>query len=529
MRYKKYIAILIITIMIFSFSSCGNKDVTTETEENTATEAQAETEPQPTETETKLTSSGGEFDGAVILINRTYTLNPLLSNDETLCKALNLVYQNIVSYNEDNTLQLNLIENYVFNPANKSFDINIKQGMKWDDGQPIDADDFVYSYNTLLSAPANAYYKNVISNVASFTKTGEYSVRAVVKQAQTGNPYFLAFPAIPEHKKNDPTMIDDVHLTPVVGNGIYSNISNTVNSEIILKDNMSDNLDPSIDNVKLKIVNDNESIYYGFEQNISNVLASTVAQWSKYHVSKDVNIDSYSNMQMAVLGFNFGKEINNDINFRNCVYYSIPFEQINNSIYLGYCDTSRSLYPSNHFAYNDKIPKEEFDSIKADQYLKKTAYGGQTLKLITIANDNELQKVCEIIQDNLSIIKVNVQIVPLSLEDYKKALVSRDYDMYVGNFKMSVLPDFSRLVGLNNYSGYNNEALVTYQNGLNASVSYEEYKNIALVVQNIVSTEKPVIPIVHNHDAIFSNAEFTTVKPTSYNTPYQNMDKWVKE
>lgn len=520
MKSKKYYVYSLILIFIFIVTGCGDYgDIVTQTpidsNDNIAT----------SENKSEIVDN---FDGLEILVNRTYTLNPLLSNDERLCKVLNLLYHNIISYDENNKVTLNLIESYVFDSTSNTYEIVIKPNMLWDDGEVIDANDFIYSYNLLLGAPENVYYKPVISNVKSFVKVSNSKIKVTVNSAKTGNPYFLAFPVVPEHEKDNEPMADDVHLNLVVGNGYYSNAENTVNNEIILRDNQTDTYNAEIDNVKLVVVDDEETIYYGFEQNISNVLSSTVSDWSKYHVSKSVNISSYNNMVMTTLGFNFETKINNDINFRNSVYYSIPFEQIISSIYLDYCNPSRLLLPNSHFAYNTSIVSEEFDPTKAEEYLLKTSYGGNELKLITVADNNELKKICEILKNNLEIINVNVKIVELPFDEYKNAIDSGDYDLYVGKFKMSVLPDYNKIIGENNYSNYNNSALTEYLNNLNDSKSYEEYQTTSNVIQNIVFTEKPIIPIVHNHDAIISNENYLAVKPTSYNTPYQNIIKWTK-
>lgn len=522
MKFKKFL-VLIISIFSLALSGCVGVDNGANINGEALEEIDENVSDSNEQIQDIVTS---DVDGFSILINRTRTLNPLLSSDKNLCYTLGLVYQNIVNYTEDDKVSLNLIDSYEFNPENNTYLITIKGGLVWDDGEPITVDDFIYSYNTLKNAPADAYYKSIISDVVSFTKQSNTTFTVKTNNANTGNPYFLAFPLIPEHKKNQEEMYDAVHFNLLVGNGIYKNTSNSVNDEILLEDNPTDNITPPISQITLKPVDENTARYYGFEQDISDSLTSTVSAWSKYHTSKSVNINSYNNMEMTVLGFNFNKELMSDINFRECVYNAIPFEQIKNSIYLGYCGESNTLYPQNHFAHNDNIVPTDFDAFKAEEYLKKTSYGGQELKLITIGDNKELTKTADIIKSNLDIINVNVAVYPLSYEEYMTALDSGDYDMYLGRYKMSILPDFSKLVGEDNYSNYKNDNLVTLLNNLDTAKSYDEYKNTANSVQSIVYTEKPVIPIVHNNDAIITSKCYVSVAPESYNNPYQNIDKW---
>ncbi len=530
MKLKKYLCLIITFVLLFNLSSCAeNSNVEENSQQTTTVEPTDEEENTAVEETIEEDLTAEDFYGLTILVNRTETLNPLLITNESLCKTLNLVYKNIVSYTEDNKISLNLLESYEYNPENNSFLITVKSGIKWDDGTAVSADDFIYSFNTLRSASADVYYKNVIKDVTSFTKQSPNTIKVTVSNPNAGNPYFLAFPVIPVHKKNDKPLTDEVHLSTVVGNGTYKNVSNSINNTIYLQDSTTDSEEPTIKNIRLVISDTDESRFYGFEQELSNVLTSPVSKWSKYHTNKSVNINSYNNMEMVVLGFNFNTPIVNDINFRQAVYYSIPFEQIRDSIYLGFCGDSRTLYPKNHFAYNKNIQNEEFDSLKADEFIKKTGYGGTPLKIITLEQDKELKKTVEIIKSNLEIINVKVEVYPLSFEDYKKAMASKDYDIYVGNYKMSVLPDYTKILGKGNYSGYSNEGLVGLLDKLKVAKSYEEYQNYANSIQSIVFSEKCIIPIIHNNDAIITSADYVSKKPESYDSPYQNVSEWVKE
>lgn len=544
MKFKRYMLLLSIIIILFT-SSCStisefinnqNSDTMQNIDEISGSdeqqnENQNNDDSQTTNTteeeyEADITDDEQKYEGLRILIKRGRTLNPLLSNDEVLCKTLGLVYQNIISYTSDNKIEYNLIDSCVFNPSNNEFIITVKQDMKWDDGQPITVNDFVYSYNYLKNAPETAYYKYVIQDIVSFTKINSTQISIKTTKPYAGNPYFLDFPIIPQHKKDVPDLSDEVHYNLIVGNGIYKNVQNDVNNIVYLTDNPEDNIDPIIKTVQLVPTENDESMYYGFEQGLANVLASTVSEWSKYHVDKSTNISSYNNMEMVTLGFNFNRSVNQDINFRNAVYYAIPFNQIANSIYLGYSDDSRTLYPNNHFAYNQIENNEKVDLIKADDYLELSSYEGQQLKLVTIENNKELIKASQIIQTNLNNININVEIVPLSFEDYKIALNNGDYDIYLGKFKMNVLPDFNKLIGQNNYSNFSNENVVNLINNLNSATSYDQYIEIANNLQNIIFEQKPIIPIVHTHDAIISSSYLDTSIPSSYSAPYNNTENW---
>ncbi len=513
MNIKKYLATFMTVIFL---SSCG---------ENINNSANGT--PSVTQEPTNNVASVADYDGLTFLINKTNSLNPLTSNDKNLCQTLGLIYQNIISYTEDDKVLLNLIDNYTFDSETNTFVITVKSDVKWSDGSNITADDFVYSYNILRNATNDAYYKNVIKDVVYFAKTGDDTIQITVAKKNTGNPYFLAFPVLPMARAEEFTLKDGVHFNALTGNGIYKNDSVSVNNILYLVDNTYDSREPNIKNIRLMPTDNNSTRYYGFEQGLSNVLASTVSAWSGYHTTKSVNINSYSNMDMVVLGFNFETSINNDKNFRYCVYNAINFEQVQKSIYLGFCDDSRTLLPKNHFAFNENIVNDAYDQLKCLEYYKQSEYNGEVLELITIADSDELQKTSEMIKGNLKTVGVSIEIVPLSLAEYKERLITGNYDLYLGTFKMSVLPDYTKLIGVDNYSNYYNEGLLSLLDNLNMADSYQSYQNAMISIQSIVFYEKALIPILHNHDAIITDKNIMTVAPKSYDSPMQNADLWT--
>lgn len=512
----KYFVLTLFTIMIFS-SCAKNENIQDDTLDN---EIKADEE-------NNLVYNTPDSGKISILIKRTNTLNPLLTTDETLKETLGLVYQNIISFTEDDKVSLNLIDSYTFDENTNVFTIKVTDGIFWHDKiKQVTATDFVYSYEVLKNAPENAVYKNVIKDIIYFRKIDEKTVEVKVNNPYIGAPYFLAFPVIPEHRKSVTDLKDSVHLNTVVGNGVYKNTNISVNNTIYLEDNDGDDINPSIKNIEIIVTESDESAYYGFEQGIGNVLISKVESWSKYHTNRSVNINQYNKMEMIVLGFNFKNSVVNDVNFRKSVYYAIPFEQIINSIYLGFCNTSRTLYPTNHFAYNENIIGEEFDGEKAQTFLSSSNYNNEQIKMVVQSGSKELNKTAELIRENLATIGVNIEIITMPYEEYMEAITDGNYDIYLGDYVMDILPKFDKLVGNKNYSNYNNEGLISLIQTLNNAKSYEEYINIANQLQNIIYSEKPIIPIIHANDAIITDKNIVTTKPRSYDSPYQNIDQW---
>ena len=85
-----------------------------------------------------------------------------------------------------------LATDWKVSPDGLTIDFNLRQGVTFSDGQPLTADDVVYTIQLTqdekIEAPAKRVY---LSKLKSCEKTGDYSVRFVFKE-----PYYMAFEVV---------------------------------------------------------------------------------------------------------------------------------------------------------------------------------------------------------------------------------------------------------------------------------------------------------------------------------------------
>ncbi len=469
-------------------------------------------------------------DEVILGMKRPKTLNPLTSNDITVTTALKLVFLDMVTLSDDNRLHYNLIESYIYDNESKTALIEMRNDVYWqDESRTVNADDLIFSLNTLEKAPNDAIYKNFYSNIDGYSKVNDYSVQINLKKPMAGLPYFLEFPIIPRHFFENYETINGVHFEKLVGNGLYKNDYNSINGDIVLVDNPIDKIDCGIETIRIKYIEDNEAMLYAFEQNKLDIIIENVQQWNKYHIDKVVNIVEYNNMEVEVLGFNFNREYLADINLRKAIEVVVPWEQIINTIYLGFCDHSKTILPTNHFAYNSDIEFHEENKVMAMEFLANSSYGGEQVDILVNNSTLQNEKVASLIVDNLREIGINAKYTLMDIEHYNKNINSGEFDVFIGTYKMSVLPDYGNLFGNNNKLGYNNEEVnQLIYNSLNAS-SVEEYKGILNHMQVIINNDLPIIPLFHKNKALISSKNIKVTKPYSYNNPLGNFDSFSRD
>ncbi len=90
-----------------------------------------------------------------------------------------------------------LAESFLYSDDYTSMKVKLRGGVTWNDGQPFNADDVVFTYDLLKKNPGMVWAEEANNNVASVTKIDDLNVQFNLKMA---NPHFHlireAFPAV---------------------------------------------------------------------------------------------------------------------------------------------------------------------------------------------------------------------------------------------------------------------------------------------------------------------------------------------
>jgi peptide/nickel transport system substrate-binding protein len=158
-------------------------------------------------------------------------LNPfILKSMRTTARGMwdpefgNLVYESLMQRSRDEPFTMyGLLAQTVEWDEDRTFiQFNLNPAAKWSDGQPLTADDVIFSFN-LLREKGRSPFSNRLDSVEKMEKVGDNSVRFTFnKKADRETPMILALsvPILPKHAIN-PDTFDQTSLTPPIGSGPY--------------------------------------------------------------------------------------------------------------------------------------------------------------------------------------------------------------------------------------------------------------------------------------------------------------------
>ena len=140
---KKVISVLLCAAMAISMlTGCGeSKSDSKETDKST-------TESTKGASDTFTFAIGGDTGN---------TLNPLTADDRWGLMTCHMIYSPMYYINPDGSIEWILAESMEPSDDGLVYTMKLKEGLKWSDGEPLTADDIVFTFNSINDMKENLY------------------------------------------------------------------------------------------------------------------------------------------------------------------------------------------------------------------------------------------------------------------------------------------------------------------------------------------------------------------------------------
>lgn len=502
------------------------------------------TDTQSTSKSSDQTSSNynPEYGGTLNLSMRpTNTLNPLLVEDDSVSEILKLVFEPLIKIDEQNVPMPSIAESWAFSEDGLSITIKLKSNFKWHNGNPVTADDVIFSIETINSAPANSVYKPVSNKVSGCQKIDASTVVLTFNSPSYSNLYYLSFPVISkEYYGSENVLTSEKNCAPL-GNGLFSFESFVQGSSLMLSA-ADTNFDmPFISKIKVSIFNDKETELYAFDNGIIDIICSSDTDFSAYNIKQYSQKFSYITNEIDLILFNFNNAVLTDKIIRQAIAYSIPLDNIIENTYLSSAQKAYTLifpdswlYESNAavYDYNIQHAKELLDGNGWNELnengirIKSNENSSDTLSLRILVNSESKERTQSAyrLAGELRSIGFDIAIESVGFNEYKSKLASGDFDIAFCGFSLSQNPDLSFMLhsrGSQNYGNYSSETLDELLTNANSTTNEQEYQKYLSEIQKYICEEIPVLSLVYKKTNCYTNSNISgslyPYRETSYN------------
>ena len=535
MNIKKIVAWLLAVAIIFGLCSCKK-----------AADGSSSYESSPNYSE----SSSKDY--ITLLYSVSDSFNPYVAKTDINRQLCKLLYEPLVKLSNE------------FEPINsmaQSVELSDKQckvvlkNVCFSDGSQLTASDVVYSYN-LAKSSAGSYSLKLYEVI----ETAVVDSKTVVFSLNKADPYFANVLDFPIIKSGSDKLTDsDGVLQPPIGSGRYKVSDDKEN--LLLNENYYGKKG-AIKTIKLINAPDSESVAHYVQIGATDIYYNESATGEILRMSgqkADININ---NMVYIGINQNYGELYKNKL--RQAISSGINRKEIcQNAFYTNALPATGFFNPvweavkavqNLQIEPKSQITIENLEEIgynSLDEKGERKNSFGNYLKLTLLVNSENRLRVAaaQMIASQLSEFGIKITVVEKSFASYIEALQNGDFQLYLGEVKLTDNMDISCMVTEGGSAAYGlykkaetSEAVPSDTTEISSDFTEQPIEanksaevingfysgvNTIADVAVVLQTEMPFIPICYRTGAIFYNDNIENVDNSSASDIYFSIESYI--
>ena len=375
-------------------------------------------------------SAGTTKGGGVLVFARSgdsVSLDPARETDGESFYATHQVFDTLVEFKTGTTEVVPaLATSWEVSDDSLSYTFNLRKGVKFHDGTPLNAEAVVFSMERQFKEN-HPYYSygpwkywgnmDMSSIVESITAVNDLTVQFKLQKIEAS---FLANLAMDFAGIVSPTafMADpEGFASNPVGTGPFKFVSWTKGSDIVFDRNEDYWEDVYIDRLILKVIPDATARWLALQKGEVDIIDNpAVDDLPAMDADPNVQLIQQPGLNVGYLALNTDKKPYNDKRVRQAMNYAINRQEIIDAVYGSAGKIAKNPIPPTMWSFNDDITPYPYDPAKAKALLAEAGYpkGFATeIWAMPVARpyNPDARKIAEIMQAQLAKINVKVEII----------------------------------------------------------------------------------------------------------------------
>lgn len=539
---KKFTLPLLVVMIAALVAACGPTATTpAETSAPAASESSA-TEATETATETETEAETGAETGAEVVAEEAGeaveggTVNLFISSSpDTFLPHYsigayarhmgNLMYPRLLRYLGDTTLAPYLAESWEISADGLVYTFNLAEGVTWTDGEPVTADDVVWTYTMpfhadfagtrSIDAPivgAAAYKAGEADSISGLEAVDDYTLQITLEKPfapfleNVAQFYWI----LPEHVFSSTPVAEMDKIsearTPTVTSGPLNFVQYQTDQYVEFDRNENFFLGaPIIEKFIYKIMKADVALaqFETGELDTTTKVGVLLPEYADKLATLDVDVYAVGGSAVQSMGINHRREYFQDPRVRQALVAAIDREAIVEALLAGYGEVPNSKVPSFSPYYNPEVAGlNAYDPDKAKALLEEAGWDFDRELILTVPTGNIIrERSGPIIQQYLQAIGLNVTIETMDFASQSARVNENNVDLWlVGNSYTTFDPDETASFhseslppnGWNSWYWNNPEADAALEAGM-AGTTFEERKVAYDKMQMVMAEDVPVV------------------------------------
>uniref|UniRef100_A0A7V0Z7S2 TonB family protein n=1 Tax=candidate division WOR-3 bacterium TaxID=2052148 RepID=A0A7V0Z7S2_UNCW3 len=320
----------------------------------------------------------------------------------------------------------------------------LRKDIKWWDGEPVTAEDVLYTYEKMQEPKTNYPFIASLKYIKKVELIDKYTIKFSFTQVYANLLTDSDIMPVPRHIYEK--FGEEFGKTKIVGNGPYKVKEWVPGSGLTLTANENYYRGrPPLDEIVIKYYNNMETMIADFEQgNIDVAFNLTPADAKKFSSNKNINVFSKPGNSYIYIGWNLENEFLKDKEIRKALTMAINRTQILNDVLLGMGQVSLGPLPHSSWAFNENITPIEFNLAKAKEILLSKGFEDRnrnkildkngkdiTLTIITNVENPERIQILNFVASYLTQLGIKVNAQTMGVGSFISALINRKYDGFI--------------------------------------------------------------------------------------------------
>ena len=389
--------------------------------------------------------------------------NPIYATSEVDSAVSKLVFSSLLTYDSNNKLVGNMAESFEADARAVKYTVRLKPNIYWHDGQPVTADDVVFTYNTIQNPDAKSPYLSSWTGI-KVEKLNDRTVLFTLPTAYSPFPHSLTNGIIPKHILKD---VDAEQLRSSafntknpIGSGpfrwrgvtVQGNASTGQTETIRLaKFDRYYNGVPKLDGIAIKTYKNDADLIAALKS--KQIISASGISMTDSEVKSDYQENRFNLMSANMLFLKNTSPNLNDVKVRQALTKGTDTQALNNAI--GYSVLSvREPLLMGQVGYNPAYQQYSYNKAEAVALLEAAGWklepnqqirtkNGNKLKLnFSYENSPEFSKIASVLQKQWSELGVDLVVDAIQPGPESKKLVeSHDYDVLLYGINIGPDPD----------------------------------------------------------------------------------------
>ena len=488
-----------------------------------------------------LPAAGGEIK-MYIPTNADLT-DPLSVNTEEMMNFFSLVYESLITINNDGRLIPELAENWTSDDGGKTWTVNLRTGVIWHKVEKtFTANDVTATFERLKALGEDSYYHYAVQDVESIEAIDNTTLRVVMKESGYAFLYAMTFPI----------MMNGEPSAYPLGTGPYYYDGYIGDSMQLTANGGWWKQRPYIDKFIFIERDSTDSALASYIAGQLDMVPTSAATAGKYRQDGITNVQDVMTQNVEIMLVNGNSKPLDDVRVRQALAYALDRSKIISNIYMNRAQACDVPIAPDSWIYDSKSKLYDYNTVRALELLAEAGWtdsnndgrlekNGMTLTemslkiLVNDSTDSTRRNAAAAIAEQLDDLGIAVEIVtaPFSVaedkNEYTDKLAAGEYDIALVGINIGRDGDMRDMMardGKANYGNYYDAELYQLACAMMDAGDEASYSSAASKFQLAFAERLPFIPLYFRLGSIVYDAEIKGMTDVRGPDIMRNVDKW---